>query len=106
MTGITTIVHFSLPKENMNELLTTWRKTRDIMPKQPGALDGVMHLTVDGDSPFQFVNVARWESAEALENARKVAAKERLNGGVDVMEEMRRLGATISQNNYIEEAKY
>jgi hypothetical protein len=36
MATITTIVHFSLPKEKMDELLVIWKKIRDIMLKQRG----------------------------------------------------------------------
>jgi quinol monooxygenase YgiN len=105
MAAITTIVHFSVPKENMKELLATWKKIRDIMLKQPGALDGIFHRTIDDDSPFQFVNVARWESAEALASALKKGEEE---GGElwGLNQELRRLGARISQSNYVQEVTY
>ena len=105
MEPITTIVHFSLPKENMDALLVIWKKIRDIMLKQPGAMDGVIHRAIDDESAFQFVNVARWESAEALANALKRGAEE----GSDLWalnQELRRLGATVSQNNYVQAVKY
>jgi hypothetical protein len=89
----------------MGALLDTWKKIRDIMLKQPGALDGVFHRTIDDESAFQFVNVARWESAEALANALKRGAQE----GSDLWalnEELRRLGARVSQNNYVPAVKY
>ena len=105
MTPITTIVHFSLPKENMNELLVVWKKIRDIMLNQPGALDGIFHRAIDDDSAFQFVNVARWESAEALANALRRGEEE----GSDLWalnQELRRLDARVSQNNYLQEVTY
>jgi quinol monooxygenase YgiN len=105
MEPITTIVHFSLPKENMDALLAIWKKIRDIMLKQPGALDGVFHRTIDDESAFQFVNVARWESAVALANALKRGAEE----GSDLWtlnQDLRRLGAKVSQNNYVQAVKY
>ena len=105
MATITTLVHFSLPKDNMNEFLAVWKKSRDIMLKQPGALDGIFYRTVDGDSAFQFVNVVRWESAEALTNALKSVQEE----GSDLWalsQEIRRLGARVSQNNYLQEVEY
>lgn len=105
MATITTIVHFSLPKENMDELLVVWKKSRDIMLKQPGALDGVFYRTIDGDSAFQFVNVARWESAEALANALKSGAEEGSELWASI-QELRRLGARVSQNNYVQEVQY
>jgi Antibiotic biosynthesis monooxygenase len=105
MPSITTIVHFSLPKENMDELLVIWKKIRDIMLNQPGGLDGVFYRTIDDDSAFQFVNVARWESAEALANALKRGQEE----GSDLWtlnQELGRLAPRVSQNNYVPEVKY
>jgi hypothetical protein len=61
--------------------------------------------TVDDESAFQFVNVARWESAEALANALKSGTEE----GSDLwtsIQELRRLGARVSQNNYVQEVEY
>jgi hypothetical protein len=106
MPPITTIVHFSMPKENMEEFLGTWEKAKVIMLRQPGALDGVMHSAMDQDSPFQFINVARWESAVDLANALKAVAIELKAVGIDFIDEMNRLGARVSQNNYAQEAKY
>ena len=105
MATITTIVDFSVPNENMDELLVVWKQIRDIMLKQPGALDGIFHRTIDDDALFQFVNVARWESAEALANALKRGDEE----GSDLWslnQKLRRLGARVSQNNYVAEVKY
>ena len=106
MSSITTIVHFSMPKESMTKFLVLWKKTKDIMLKQPGALDGIMHSSIDDDSPFQFVNVARWDSSDALASALKVAAKELKDEGIDFMDEMKRLGASVSQNNYAQDVRY
>ena len=106
MARITTIVHFSLPKENMDEFLAHWKKIRDAMLRQPGALDGTFHRSIDDDSPFQFVNVAHWESPEALANALRVTAVELKDQRMGVAEIMRRLGVRMSQNNYTEEVIY
>jgi hypothetical protein len=40
---ITTIVHFSLPKDNADELLAKWHEIEAVMIKQPGVIDGVFH---------------------------------------------------------------
>ncbi len=106
MPRIATIVHFSLPKENMDAFLTQWRKIQEAMVRQPGFLDGILHRTLDDESPFQFVNVAHWETPEALRTALRTAAEELKAAGVDMMEVMQRLGARISQNNYVEEVTY
>jgi quinol monooxygenase YgiN len=103
---ITTIVHFSLLKENMDEFLAQWKKIKDVMLGQPGILDGTFHRSIDDNSPFQFVNVAHWESPEALANALRATAEECKGQGTDLAEVMQRLGVRVSQNNYVEEVTY
>ncbi len=103
---ITTIVHFSLPKENADKLLAKWHELQEVMISQPGAIDGIFHRCIDDDSPFQFVNVARWESPEALANALQASAEEQKKRGVDIVEFMNGLGVKMSQNNYVQEMKY
>ena len=77
MAAITTVVHFSGPREHIEEHLANWRHIADIMVKQPGAQHGILYRCIDEDSPFQFVNVAHWESPEALANALRATAEER-----------------------------
>jgi heme-degrading monooxygenase HmoA len=76
------------------------------MIKQPGVIDGFFYRCIDDDSPFQFVNVAHWESSEALANPLQASAQEQQKRGVDIVEFMNSLGIKISQNNYVEEMKY
>jgi heme-degrading monooxygenase HmoA len=106
MTVITTIVHFSMPKENMDEFFTIWKKAQAVMVGQPGALDNLLNRTIDTNSPFQFINVAHWESAQALTNALTASVEHREPGGAGVEEEFKRLGVTMSQNNYVEVVKH
>ena len=103
---ITTIVHFSLPKENVDKFLAKWHEMEAVVIKQPGVIDGVFHRCIDDDSPFQFVNVAHWESPEALANALQASAQEQQKRGVDFVEIMNGLGVKMSQNNYAEETRY
>jgi heme-degrading monooxygenase HmoA len=103
---ITTIVHFSLPEENADKWLAKWHEIGAVMIKQPGAIDGIFYRCIDDESPFQFVNVARWESPEALANALQASAQEQKQRGVDIAEVMNDLGVKISQNNYSEAMKY
>ena len=86
MARITTIVHFSLPKEHIDEFLTAWIKIKDFMLGQPGALDGTLHRSIDDDSPFQIVNVAHWTSPETLANALRASGEEFKSRGTDLTE--------------------
>lgn len=96
MTPITTIVHFEVPIEGIDQFLSAWRESGDLMRKQPGLIGGVFHRCTDPNGPFQFINVARWESAEALEAALKAVRGDALE----------RLGVKVSQSNYTEEFRY
>lgn len=95
-----------MPKENVDEFFATWTKIKEFMLKQPGALHGAMHRSIDDDSPFQLVNVAQWESPEALANALRASAEDFKSRGTDIAALMHRLGIRVSQNNYVEEVRY
>jgi heme-degrading monooxygenase HmoA len=103
---ITTIVHFSLPQENADKWLAKWHEIEAVMIKQPGAVDGIFYRCIDEESPFQFVNVARWESPEALANALQASAQEQQQRGIDIGEVIKDFGIKVSQNNYVEEMRY
>ncbi len=102
MAPITTIVHFEIPAANIDEFLSHWRGSiRAPMKKAGGLIGGVLHRSTDPDAPYQFINVAQWQSAETLEAALKTV-------GVvaDVPATYKRLGVKVTQNNYTEEVRY
>ncbi len=71
------------------------------MIDQPGAIDNIFHRTLDEDPPFQFINVAHWESPEALANALATSTQAQADGGSGVAQDFERLHVRMSQNNYI-----
>lgn len=108
MSPITTIVHFQLPAAHAEEFLAFWQTSiKHRVNRQPGLLGGTFHRGIDADGPYQFINVARWESAAQLAAALPAAAKElREEEGVDLRQVFLDLGVTVSQNNYVEEVHY
>ncbi len=106
MTPITTIVQFEIPTNNIDRFLSSWREYQEEMNKQPGIIGGIFHRSTDPDGPFQFINVARWQSAEALESALQSAGKALGQKGVDVAGTLKDLGVRVSQANYTEEVRY
>lgn len=107
MTQITTIVHFEVPDDNIDKFLSFWQKTREAMVKQPGIISGVFHRGIDPEAAFQFINVARWQSAEALEAGLQATEEElRRKYGIEVAGTLKDLGAKVIQNNYVEEVDY
>lgn len=106
MVPITTIVHFEVPTDNIDRFLSFWQKTREEMVKQPGIIGGVFHRSIDPDGPFQFINVARWQSAEELESGLQATGEALQRDGIEVAETLKDLGVKVTQNNYTEEVRY
>jgi len=103
MAPITTIVHFTLAPPGVDRFLAFWQDhIRPEVSRQPGLVEGTLHRAVDPDGPFQFINVARWESAEHLEAALRATRDHLPQMGLLFQQ----LGVTISQNNYIETVRY
>jgi hypothetical protein len=102
MTPITTIVHFEIPAENVDQFFAFWQDyIKDNVSKQPGLIDGVFHRGIDPDGPFQFINVAHWESAEQLAAGLQAASED-----LPIARVFQDLGVKVSQNNYVEAVRY
>ena len=108
MSPITTIVHFQMPAAHAEKFLDFWQTSiKHRVSRQPGLIGGIFHRGIDPDGPFQFINVARWESAAELEAALPTAAAELYEEeGVDMRQVFHDLGVTVSQDNYVEEVHY
>jgi heme oxygenase (mycobilin-producing) len=102
MPPITTIVHFEIPAENVDQFFAFWQDyIKDNVSKQPGLIDGIFHRGIDPDGPFQFINVAHWESAERLAAGLQATSEDLPIGKV-----FQDLGVKVSQNNYVEAVRY
>ncbi|MDQ1716832.1 MAG: hypothetical protein QOE89_785 [Pseudonocardiales bacterium] len=102
MPPITTIVHFEIPAENVGQFFAFWQDyIKDNVSKQPGLIDGILHRSIDPDGPFQFINVAHWESAEQL-----AAGLQRAGEDLPIGKVFEDLGVKVSQNNYVEAVRY
>jgi heme oxygenase (mycobilin-producing) len=103
MAPITTIVHFEVPADNVHKFFAFWQDhIKDEVGKQPGLIDGVFHRGIDPDGPFQFINVAHWESAELLASGLSEAGKEM----PEIAKVFQELGVKMSQDNYVEAERY
>jgi heme-degrading monooxygenase HmoA len=55
---------FEVPTTDAESFVTAWEKVRDYLQTQPGYLDTALHQSLTPDAEFQFVNVARWRTAD------------------------------------------
>lgn len=67
---VTLINPFTVPEDQEAAFLERWRRTLEAFSRMPGFIEARLHRNTGGGDPtFRFVNVALWESAEALRAA-------------------------------------
>ncbi|MBO0880450.1 MAG: antibiotic biosynthesis monooxygenase [Mycobacterium sp.] len=66
---VTLINVFEIGSDEVELFLAEWRKRAEFMTKQPGFRSLKLHRALMPDARFQLVNVAEWDSAEALHAA-------------------------------------
>jgi heme-degrading monooxygenase HmoA len=66
---VTLINVFEVPAGHVETFIAQWRERAALMSTKPGFLDTRLHRALSSESRFQLVNVAHWESAEALRTA-------------------------------------
>jgi heme oxygenase (mycobilin-producing) len=70
MTDVVILINlFEVPTADAKKFVAAWEKTRDYLQAQPGFIDTALHQALASDADFQFVNVARWRSAEEFSAA-------------------------------------
>jgi heme-degrading monooxygenase HmoA len=64
--AVTLLNVFMVPTEKEAEFLENWKKTTEAFKKRTGFIETHLHRNTGvGNQTFQFINVAKWESAEA-----------------------------------------
>jgi heme-degrading monooxygenase HmoA len=64
--AVTLINTFIVPEEQEAEFLKNWKKTTEVYSRTSGFIETHLHRNTGvGDGTFKFINIARWESAEA-----------------------------------------
>ncbi len=67
---VTLINAFSVPEHETQKLLEGWKKTSSLLKEKPGFIETHLHRnTGQGDRTSSFVNIAKWESFEALQSS-------------------------------------
>ena len=61
---LTLINAFEVPADEADRFIAAWKKARGYLATQPGYVDTALHQAVGPEAEFQFVNIARWRSAE------------------------------------------
>ncbi|MEI4927444.1 antibiotic biosynthesis monooxygenase family protein, partial [Klebsiella pneumoniae] len=69
-TGPITLINvFEIRADDIDRFLQEWRERAQFLGIQPGFRSLRLHRALNPDSRFQLINVAEWDSAEALDAA-------------------------------------
>ena len=82
---------FIVPEESIAPFLERSRKVQSFIKTLPGFVEGFLYEKKDGESGYNYVTTAVWESEEAFDNARKAVAAEFKRLGYDPQETRKEL---------------
>ncbi|KHT63720.1 antibiotic biosynthesis monooxygenase [Photobacterium gaetbulicola] len=66
---VTLINPFHVPKAHEQDVLEHWEKARDFLAEQPGYISTTLHRSIQPNSQFHYINVAKWESESDFKSA-------------------------------------
>ena len=69
MANVTVINPFEVPQGREEEALSMWEVFADYFRQQPGYISTELHKAIGDGAKFHFINIAKWESAEAFQAA-------------------------------------
>ena len=65
----TLINAFIVPADKEEEFLARWRETTTVFSRTPGFIEAHLHKNTGvGNGTFSFINIAKWQSAEAWQS--------------------------------------
>lgn len=62
---------FEIPAGTEQAFVAWWQKSSEALKQEPGFIDAKLHRSLKVGARFQFINIAHWESADALDRARR-----------------------------------
>lgn len=66
---------FEVQPGNEEQVLASWKKSREFLAAQPGFISTRLHHNIDAAGKYSFVNVAEWATAQDFQTAtRKMRA--------------------------------
>jgi heme-degrading monooxygenase HmoA len=82
---------FVVPEESKAQFLERSRTVQSFIKTLPGFVEGFLYEKKDGESRYNYVTAAVWESEDAFENASKAVAAEHKRQGYDPQEARKKL---------------
>ncbi|MGR5061890.1 antibiotic biosynthesis monooxygenase family protein [Photobacterium sp. DNB22_13_2] len=66
---VTLINPFHVPEFHEQAVLDHWEQARDFLETQPGYISTTLHRSLQPNSQFHYINVAKWESTADFKTA-------------------------------------
>lgn len=66
---VTLINPFHVPESQEQAVLEHWEQARDLLETQPGYISTTLHRSLQPNSQFHYINVAKWESTDDFKAA-------------------------------------
>ena len=101
---IVSIDFFTVPEESKVAFREESHKVQEIVKGIPGLLEAYAYELMNGDSSYNFMSSAVWESKEAFEAAGKVIWESFQKQGFNPQEVFAKLGVTRMRSEYTREA--
>lgn len=105
-TPVTVINKFEVPTKEAERFASEWESDKEFFRSQSGFLGGTLYRNLDAEAQFLFVNVARWESEEALMAARSVLEKQQAKQGISRLSDWSSRGIKAHIATYRDEVRY
>ena len=67
--AVTLINAFEVPAGRDDEFVAGWQRTADYMREEPGFLSTRLHVSLDENAQFRYVNLAEWQDPKAFQAA-------------------------------------
>ena len=97
---IVSIDLFIVPRESAEEFLEQSRVVQGLIKTIPGFVEGFTHEKINGESEFNFMTTAVWESEAAFQNAGKAIGAEFQRRGFNPQALFERLGVKRIRSEY------
>ena len=91
---------FVVPDESRSAFLEKTTQAQNFLKTLPGFVEGFIYEKTDGESRFNIMTTAVWESQDAFENARKATAAEYQKSGFNPKETITKLKIESSRAVY------
>ena len=66
---VTLINPFHVPESHEQAVLEHWEQARDFLVTQPGYISTSLHRSIQPNSQFHYINIAKWESDAHFKSA-------------------------------------